>query len=95
MTLVRDSGLSTRTINALERGGYYTMDDVCVAGPFDLRRLPEFGDRAAREVEKWAEEQGKVAGLERWRMQRMLDAMEKRAAILERDIGVLRQKLSA
>jgi DNA-directed RNA polymerase alpha subunit len=94
MTLVENAGLSTRTTNALMRGGYYTMDDVCIADSWKLRGITEFGDKAMREVKEWAAANGKVAGDDRRRLITMLREMEKRMGILERDIEDLRKRLA-
>lgn len=94
--LIEDAGLSARTTKALRYGGYYTMDDVLAAAAngSELLLLPEFGAKSMREITDWAAANGKMNPQERRLMQRQLDEMEKRHAILTRDIVALRARLA-
>ncbi len=91
---VTEAGLSARSTNALVRGGYYSMDDVCKAAPYELLRLPEFGRKSLNELAEWARANGGLAAEDRRMAERQLTALRDRAAIIARDIAALESRLA-
>jgi len=45
--------MSTRTINSLMRGGYFTTEQIMLASSDDLMKLRNFGLQALAEVAAW------------------------------------------
>lgn len=91
--LIDETDLLTRTKNALRNGGFITMDEVIVTPHWELSKCRELGERSLRDIERWANENGKVAGQQRYLLTRQLAEAEKRHALLTRDIENLRKRL--
>lgn len=93
--LIKDTDLSTMTKNSLLRGGYLSMDDVCLERNWELLRLPQFGRKSLNEVEAWAHRNGKVAGYERLQLELAVATLQKRMEFMQRDLEAAQARLSA
>lgn len=93
--LVTDTDLSTMTKNSLLRGGYISMEDVCIAPRYELLRLPQLGQKSMNEIQRWARDNGKVACDDRFALQRAVDQMERRIDLMQRNLADARARLAA
>ena len=95
MTLVLEAGLSTMLTNSLLRGGYISMDDVCVAEVSELLRLEKLGQKSITEIEEWARINKMIAGDDRFRLERAASKMRMRIVLMQRDLTIADQLLSS
>lgn len=92
---VEDTALPTRAKNSLRNGGFYSLGDVAAARDIELYRCPELGRGTLKEIRDYIQrETGAITGMYRLQLERQLDAMRERKAILDRDIASLEKRLA-
>lgn len=94
IVLIEGSDLSMRTQNALMQAGFYSLDSIVAARFWDLRAVPNLGNKGLNEVTDWAANHGKIVGEKRHLLLRQLEAMQEKMAVLTRDIADLERRLS-
>jgi hypothetical protein len=60
MTKIEDVGLSTRTMNALRRGGVNTLEHLATLSPSHLKSFRNMGIKSVEEVERVLKDSGMV-----------------------------------